>query len=46
VPGGNGGSGKVVMVEDAGSFSDLTNTSGRWSMRAQFLYKSQNKWSS
>jgi hypothetical protein len=46
VPGGNGGSGKVVLVEKEGSYASFQNLSGRWSLRSHFAYKSQGNWSS
>jgi hypothetical protein len=44
--GGNGGPGFVVLEEQAGSFSQLNNTGGRWSLQAQFLYKKAGNWTS
>jgi len=44
VVGGNGGPGFVVMEEQAGSYSILSNTSGIWSLRAQYSYKQSGDW--
>jgi hypothetical protein len=32
------------MVEQAGSYSILSNTSGIWSLRAQYSYKQSGDW--